>query len=98
MRKFLFISNGFVPPTPEVMDAWSQWFGKIGDRILDQAGLTSGRSFTEEGMKPLSTETEAATGYIIFTAEDLEAAESIVKACPIVASNTLHEIMTKEDC
>ena len=97
MKKFIFLSFGFETPTPEVMEAWGAWFASIGDRIVEQGHLGSGKEFTKEGSKELSMDSGAATGYIIFNAESAEEAEKLAGQCPIVASNVIQEIMSPEE-
>ena len=95
MKNYLFLSYGYVTPTQEIMDAWSNWFESIGDKVVDSSkGLGPGREFTHTGIKELSREKGAATGYLIFTAENIDAAENIAKSCPIITSNRVYEIMS----
>lgn len=98
MKKFLFLSYGFEPPTPEVMQAWGEWFAKVGPRIVAQEGLGSGRLITRDGVKDVTRDSGAATGYLIFTANDLAEAEAIARSCPIIASNLVQEIVSMKDC
>ena len=97
MKKFIFISYGFETPTPEVMEAWGKWFALVGDRMVEQGHLGSGKEFAKDGSKDLNYENGAATGYIIFNAESTEEAEEIAAACPVIASNVIQEIMPKEE-
>lgn len=96
MKKFLFLSYGFEKPTPEAMGAWQRWFQSVAERIVDQGGLwNGGRELTTGGTRELPFGPDSITGYLVFTAEDIDEAESIVKACPVVASNRVYEIMQK---
>jgi hypothetical protein len=96
MKRFLFLSYGFEKPSPEVMGAWQQWFASIADRTVDQGGLWSGgREVTTDGATELPFGPDAITGYLIFTADDIDDAERIVRDCPVVASNRVYEIMAK---
>ena len=97
MKKFIFLSYGYVTPTPEIMGAWGKWFASIADRIVEQGGLGSGREFSNDGSRALSRDTGAATGYIIFNAESIEEAEQMAKGCPIISSNVIHEIMSMDE-
>ena len=82
-KKFLFLSYGFEQPTPEVMGAWGTWFASISDRMLDQGGFWSGgREFTKKASSALPFGKDSITGYVIFSAESLEEAEKIARACP----------------
>jgi hypothetical protein len=96
LKKFLFLTNGFEKPSPEAMAEWGQFFKSISDRIVDQGGLwNGGRELTSEGVKELPFGKDSITGYLIFTAESLDDAEKIAKDCPVVASNSIFEIMVK---
>ncbi len=35
MKKFMFLYKGFVTPTPEIGQAWMEWFGQVGDKMTD---------------------------------------------------------------
>ncbi len=95
-KKFMFLTIGFERPTPEVMGAWGKWFQSIADRMLDQGGFWSGgREFTNDGESALPFGKDSITGYVIFSAKDIDEAEKIAKGCPVVASNRVYEIMTK---
>jgi hypothetical protein len=98
MKKFIFLSYGYETPTPEIMDAWGKWFASIADRIVDGGGpLISGREVSRDGTKELSPATGAATGYTIFSAENIEEAEKIAKRSPIISTVVVHEIMSMEN-
>jgi hypothetical protein len=98
MKKFIFLSYGYETPTPEIMDAWGNWFASIADRIVDGGGpLVSGREISRDGTKELSPDTGAATGYTIFNAENIEEAEKIAKRSPIISSVVVHEIISMEN-
>ena len=97
MKKFIFLSYGYETPTPEIMGAWGKWFASIADRIVEQEGLGSAREISHDGTKELSPDTGAATGYTIFSAENIEEAEKIAKRSPIISSVVVHEIMSMEN-
>ncbi|MFH1566628.1 MAG: hypothetical protein ABIL09_01415 [Gemmatimonadota bacterium] len=92
MRKFMFLHVGFVEPTPEIMAAWGKWFESIGDRQVDQGGLSDGREISEDGTRDLPWGMESITGYNIVEAEDLEAALKIAQDNPYIASIRVYEI------
>lgn len=98
MKKFILLSYGYETPTPEIMSAWGAWFATIADHIVDRGGLGGGKEISDEGVKELSRETGAATGYIIFNAASMEEAEAIAKGCPVIAKNVVQEIMSMGDC
>ena len=92
MKRFLVLHFGFEPPTPEQMEAWNQWFDAIADRQVERAHLPEGRELTAAGTKELPFGKDSLTGYTILEAPDLDAAEEIVRGCPIVASTRVYEI------
>ena len=78
------------------MGEWQAWFGMMGERIVEQGGLWGpAREFTNDGVTELSMGPDSTTGYMIFTAEDIGEAESLVQKCPVVAANRVYEIMQK---
>jgi hypothetical protein len=96
VKRFLFLSYGFEKPTPQIMDAWKEWFASISDRTVDQGGLWNGGcEITASGTKELPFGKDSMTGYLIFNADSLDEAVQIVQQCPIVASNQVYEIMAK---
>ena len=92
MKDFLILHYGFEMPTPEEMGVWSKWFGSIADRQVDRRGLGDGREISHSGTKDLPFAKDSITGYTVIKAENLDEAEKIAKACPIVASNRVYEL------
>ena len=96
MKRFLFLSIGFEKPTPEAMGEWKAWFESIGDRICEQGGLWKGGcEVTADGTKDLPLGPDSITGYLVFNAESLDEATTLVEACPVVLSNRVYEVMEK---
>ena len=96
MKKFLFLTIGFVQPTREIMDAWGKWFESIKDRIVEQGHCPHGREITHHGTIDLGLDLNAVTGYLIIKAVDMDDAEKIAKECPMITSTKVYEIMTME--
>jgi len=93
MKKFVLLTYGFVPPTPEIMEAWGNWFASIGDKIVDSGGPAGGgREITSAGTRDLAMDLEAFTGYVIVTAADLDEATTIAESCPIITGVRVYEI------
>ncbi|MBT8218827.1 MAG: hypothetical protein KJP00_03335 [Bacteroidia bacterium] len=92
MNKFILITVGFTLPTPEMMQEWMQWFKSIGDRIVEQVGLSSGKEVTKAGLKDLPMNEQALTGYLVIEAENLDEAIKIAEACPMVTSTLVYEV------
>ena len=53
MGKFMLLHFGFEQPTPEIMDAWRNWFASIAERQVDQAGFGGGREVSDAGTRDL---------------------------------------------
>ena len=78
----LAFTGGSIPETEEeqksVMDAWTAWFGTLGDSIVDM-GNPFGASATVGGGS-----TSGLTGYSILNADSLDDALGKAKTCPIL--------------
>lgn len=83
---------GFVQPTPQIMDLWMQWFKSIEDKIESQVGLSNGKEVTKTGVKELSMDLNAITGYLVINVENYEEAEKIARACPMITSTRIYEV------
>jgi hypothetical protein len=92
MKKFMVLHFGFVPPTPEIMQAWERWFESIADVQVDRGGFSAGREISGEGIADLAWDMDSITGYNIIQAEDLDAAVKIAKENPYIASVRVYEI------
>jgi hypothetical protein len=92
MKEFVLLHYGFVPPTQEIMDAWSNWFASIGDRLVKNVGpFVAGREITHTGTKKLSLDTEAITGFTIIRADSIDDAERVAKGCPFITGIRVYE-------
>jgi len=95
MKKFVFLHYGYETPTQEIMDAWSNWFASIGDKMVDSVGpLGPGREITHTGTKELPYDMGAITGYNIINADNIDEAEKIAKDCPIISGIRVYEVMS----
>ena len=93
MSKFLFLYKGFVPPTPQIGQAWMDWFQAVGDRFVDSGNpIGAGVEVTPGGVEQLPTGTEALTGYSIVSVDDMEAAIELAKTNPMITSVVVHEL------
>jgi hypothetical protein len=83
MSKFVFLYYGEAEPTDDLMAAWMEWFGTIGDKIVDSGNpFGHGREVTKSGSTELGHGTDAATGYSIVNAESIDHAEKLLVGCP----------------
>ena len=97
MSKYLFVYHGGKAPESEeegaaVMQAWQNWMGGLGDKIVD-GGAPVGQSQTvSTGGVAGDGGSNPASGYGIFEAgSDVEAAE-MAKGCPILESGGSVEV------
>lgn len=95
MKKFVLLTYGFETPTPEIMEAWGDWFTSIADKIVDSGGPAgAGREITRAGTTDLALDLDAFTGYVIINAADLDEATAIAGTCPIITSIRVYETMS----
>ena len=95
MKKFVLLTIGFTPPTPEIMDSWMQWFISIEDKIVDQIGLRNGKEVTKNGITELPMDKDAITGYLVINAENIDEAIKIAQSCPMITSTKVYEVMSQ---
>jgi len=92
MKKYMFLSYGFEPPTQAIQDAWGNWFASIGEKLVDGGSpFGSGREITRDGVKDLPLDLGALTGYCMFNAESMDEAVKIAQSCPIITSARVYE-------
>ena len=94
MHKYMLLHFGFEKPTPEIMEAWGNWFAEVADTTVENGGLRSGREISKSGTADLAWDTESITGYTIIEAGSLEEAEKIAQGNPYIASIRVYEIMS----
>lgn len=92
MKRYMLLHIGFEKPTPEIMEAWGQWFEAVKDRTVEHGGLRNGREISRDGTRDLNWDMEAITGYSIINAESLEEAEAIARDNPFIASIRVYEV------
>lgn len=85
MAKFVFAyQGGGMAETPEegekVMAAWMNWFGQLGEAVID-GGNPFGASAVVGG-----GDGAALTGYSIVDAPSLDAAAAMAQGCPVLSS------------
>ena len=81
----------------KIMQAWGAWFGKLGDKIVDQGNPFTGhaKSVANGSVRDGAVENPPATGYSILKADSLSAAAELAKGCPVLQSGgkiTVHEV------
>ena len=95
MNKYVLLHLGFVPPTPEIGQAWMAWFEEISDKIVDSGSpFAPGREITKDGTKELPLDLDAFTGYTIINAADFDEATEIAASCPSIAGIRVYPAMS----
>ena len=91
MANYLLLYSGGSMPESEaeqeaVMQAWTSWFEKIGDALVDGGNPTSGQAKTIESDGSVSDGSEIgmASGYSIIRAESLDEAVTLAQGCPVL--------------
>ena len=78
----LAFKGGSIPETEEeqksVMDAWTAWFGTLGDAVVDVGNPFGAQAAVGGGA------TSGLTGYTIVNASSLDDALDKAKSCPIL--------------
>jgi len=94
MKKFIFLFQGYVEPTPEIHEAWGKWFASIADSLVDGGNpFGAGLEITADGRKELPVDKEAITGYSIIRAENMAEAEKIAQTHPYITGIRIYEAM-----
>ena len=89
MANFLLtFHGGSMPETKEaqdqVMKAWTDWFGTLGDALVDGGNpISQSKAISPDGS--VMDATSAPTGYSIIKADSLDAAVGLAKGCPVLA-------------
>ena len=82
----LVYHGGAMPESPEagaaVMKAWNDWFGAIGDALVDGGNPASAtKTIAADGS--VSDDAAGPSGYSIIKADSLDAAVALAKGCPV---------------
>ncbi|MEA2676985.1 MAG: hypothetical protein QOJ81_1126 [Chloroflexota bacterium] len=90
MSNFLLLYHGGSRPEDpaeqaKVMTAWTEWFGKLGDALVDGGNPASQtRQIAADG-GVTTVNGGAPTGYSIIKATDMDSAVALAKGCPVLA-------------
>src|SRR4029079_274883 len=89
MANFLLtFHGGSMPETKEeqdqVMQAWTDWFGTLGDALVDGGNpISQSKAISPDGS--VRHARSAPPGYSILKADSLDAAVGLAKGCPVLA-------------
>ena len=78
-------------PQPGEEEAWGAWFGRLGPAIAE-FGHRTGTSRTVPAEQCENLDERVLTGYIVITAEDLDAAVDLASGCPGLAHQVSVEV------
>lgn len=93
MANFLLtFHGGSMPETNEaqdqVMKAWTDWFGALGDALVDGGNpISHSKAISPDGS--VMDAATAPTGYSIIKAGDLDGAVALAKGCPVLADGAV---------
>lgn len=97
MATYLFAyKGGSMAETDEereaVMAAWGKWFGELGAAVVDGGNPFGPAATVSAGGSVSEGASSSLTGYSVLTAEDLAAASTLAKGCPVLAAGGSVEV------
>lgn len=91
MTNYLLLYSGGGMPATEaeqktVLQAWTAWFAKIGNALVDGGNPTTPNTKTilSDGTVTAGAAGPMPTGYSIIKADSLDKAVEIAKGCPVL--------------
>ncbi len=89
MANFLLTFHGGSMPEGEeagaqVMQAWTEWFGALGDKLVDGGNPTSGVKTIASDGSVTDGASNPPSGYSIIKADSLDEAVELAKGCPVL--------------
>jgi hypothetical protein len=91
MANYLLLYNGGRMPEGEaeqakVMEAWTNWFGTLGDKLVDGGNPFSGQAkkISDQGAVGEPGNGHRHTGYSVLKAGSLDEAVKLAKGCPVL--------------
>ena len=76
------------------MAAWGQWFGSLGQALVDGGAPFSGQANSIDAAGSITSGAASGlTGYSILKANDLAAATAMARGCPVLASGGTVEVL-----
>jgi len=94
MKKFVFLYQGTQEPSPDAMEAWTSWFARVGDKLVDSGNpFGAGREVTTAGARELAGDVSPFTGYSIVSAESIDDAEKLLEGLPLTGGVHIYEAL-----
>lgn len=77
----------------EMMKAWENWFGTLGTALVDGGNpIAFAKTVGSDGSVADGGGANPLTGYSLVSAADIDAAVSMAKGCPVLASGGSVEV------
>ena len=76
----------------KIMQAWGQWFGSLGDKLVDGGNPFGGSAAISPGGSVSNNASSGLTGYSIIKGDSLQAATEAAKGCPVLADGGSVEV------
>ena len=99
MAKYVlaYHGGGGMPESAEeqekIMADWGEWFGSLGDDILDGGNpISATRTISADGSVSDGGGANALTGYSLINADSLDAAVQKASGCPVLAAGGSVEV------
>jgi hypothetical protein len=70
----------------QVMAAWGQWFGSLGEAVVDPGAPTGASKTVAAGGSVSDGGSRGLNGYSVISADSLDAAVEAAKGCPLLSS------------
>jgi hypothetical protein len=88
MANFVLVYHGGrMPESPEegaqVMQAWTDWFGRLGAALVD-GGNPASHTRTLAPGGAVTDDPNGPTGYSIIRADSMDAAVELARGCPVL--------------
>lgn len=76
----------------QIMAQWGQWFGSLGQAIVDGGTPFAGSSSVASDGSVKSGGASQLTGYSILKADDMSSATNMAKGCPVLSTGGTIEV------
>ncbi len=97
MANYLLVYHGGSMPETEtaqaeVMQAWTDWFTKLGPALVD-GGNPASRTKHIAGDGSVSDDASGPSGYSIISADSIDAAVALAKECPVLGGGSTIQVV-----
>ena len=89
--KYLVLYRGPTPPPDASHAGWRDWFGEIGDALVD-IGSPTANGHTVRADGSMANTATNLTGYSIIEGRDLDAAKALLDDHPILSDEAEYSI------